>query len=653
MSTRPFAALLAATVALLALLLYFPTLGSSWAYDDMDYINQASDAMAGQRGFFEVLFRPQGEHIVAGFRLILYASLKLFGIEALPYRLLVLLAHAASAFFLGLLARHYSGSDAAGLAAGFVYVGACGFSSMWVWFPSGGTVPFALALITGGLLALARRGRHARLIAGTALVAALLTESTLAPMAALPLLLDEYERRRNGRPRTPVGLFAVFCAVATVAVAGLASYLYTKTFGPGLDLSVRHGIPRSAFLLLVAPFRLFFPGFSILGWETGAATAIRGSLQGLAVGIPILILLFFLWRRGIPRLVWIAALLAIGPLGAVGLVGLGRWRNSYWELYDADRYFFTLLVPVSLLAGAVAASVAERVRTRQGRAVLLLFLAVFLSAELFLHRRAMLRRIPFGVYEAHEVRFGQMERLAHRLKEAAGALPAGSPPLQVPDSTIWLPDVHNGHLNLRTILHAIGGGPGERIRLVKGPVSERDARILNPVLEAWAREVGEPLPYLSIRDGKLADAHTIAFVDFRREEHSKEALSGFYSWEGTYRWMAKRGEIGLVLRCREVALVLATAQEALKEGPLDIQVTVIDEQIRFPAPIGTIRITKPEPRNHPLDALPFLARLGAGRRVRLALESDRTWRPVDRIAGSGDTRELSIQVQAAGCEPRE
>lgn len=651
MRARPFAALLASSVALLALLLYFPTLGSSWAYDDMDYINQAADAMAGERGFFEVLFRPQGEHIVAGFRLILYASLKLFGIEALPYRLLVLLAHAASAFFLGLLARHYSGSDAAGLATGVVYVGACGFSSMWVWFPSGGTVPFALALITGGLLALAKRGRHARLIAGTALVAALLTESTLAPMSALLLLLDEYERRRHGRPRSPVGLFSVFCVVATVAIAGLASYLYTKTFGPGLDLSLRHGIPRSAFLLLVAPFRLFLPGVPIQGWEPGAATAIKGSLLGLAVGVPILALLFLLWRRGIPRLAWIAALLAVGPLGAVGLVGLGRWRTSYWELYYADRYFFTLLVPVSLLAGAVAVSVSERLRTPRARAVLLLFLAVFLLAELFLHRRAMLHRIPFGVYEAHEARFEQMERLAHRLKEASQALPAGAPPLQVPDATIWLPEVHNGHLNLRTILHAVGGGPGERLRLVEGPVSERDAEILNPVLEAWATEVGEPLPYLSIRDGELVDAHTIAFVDFRREEHAKETLSGFHSWEGTYRWMRKKGEIGLVLRCREVAFVLATSPEALQEGPLEVQVTVVDEQTRFAAPIGKIRMKKPEPRNYPLDALPFLVRLGAGRRVRLTLESDRTWRPVDRIAGSGDTRELSVQVQATGCEP--
>src|SRR5829696_9235734 len=127
--TGRFAVLLAASVFALALLLYYPTLGSSWGYDDIDYINQAADTMAGERGFVSLLLRPQGEHIVAGFRLVLHASLKLFGIDAFPFRLFVLMTHVASALFLGLLARRYTGSAAAGMAAGITYVGACGFSS--------------------------------------------------------------------------------------------------------------------------------------------------------------------------------------------------------------------------------------------------------------------------------------------------------------------------------------------------------------------------------------------------------------------------------------------------------------------------------------------------------------------------------------------
>src|SRR6185369_590365 len=173
-----------AVLALVPLALAF---GLSWAYDDIDYINQAADALAGQRGIVATLMRPQGEHVVAGFRLSLFASLELFGAAATPFRVFVLLAHAASGFFLGLIARQYSGRTssrtsgrtAAGVAAAALYVGASGLSSMWIWFPSGSSVPFAMALLLGGTAALAYRARlgvrRARLLAGAALALALLT----------------------------------------------------------------------------------------------------------------------------------------------------------------------------------------------------------------------------------------------------------------------------------------------------------------------------------------------------------------------------------------------------------------------------------------------------------------------------------------------
>ncbi|HWM90333.1 MAG TPA: hypothetical protein VN493_06160 [Thermoanaerobaculia bacterium] len=654
MRTGPFALLLGATVFALALLFYFPTLGSSWAYDDIDYINQAADTMAGERGFAALLLRPQGEHIITGFRLVLHASLKLFGIDAFPYRLLVLMTHAASALFLGLLARRYTGSAAAGLAAGITYVGASGFSSMWVWFPSGATVPFAMALLTGGLLALAWRDRlgvrNARLIAGAALVAALFTESTLAPLAALPLALDEYERRRHGKPRRPVGLFSIFCVVAMVSVAGLASYLYTQTFGPRVSLNLWQGIPRSAFLLLVAPFRLFFPGVPVAASDPGVRTAILGAVLGLAVAAPVTALLLGLWHRGAPRLAGIAALLAIGPLGVVGLVGLGRWRTSYWELYDADRYFFTLLVPVSLLAGAVAFSVAGHLKgwPRRYRAALLLLVVAGLGSELLLHRRALLRRIPFDVYQAHETRFEQLGRLAELLEAAARDLPPGSPPLEVPDTSLWFPDVHNGHVTTRVLLHVLGRGPGARLRLAKDRVGERDARILNPVLDAWAREIGAPLPYLAIRDGRLEDASTTPLADFRQGPQPEVVASGFHDWEpGGYRWMSGRGELRLTLAARRMIFILATVPEAL---PLNIQVTAVDDVSGIPVPVGMIEVKQAPANLYVLDAVPFLTRFGNGRRVRLVLESDRTWQPSALLPGSFDPRDLSVQVVTAGCE---
>jgi hypothetical protein len=64
MTTRRFVPLALGSAALLGLFLYGPTFGVSFAYDDVDYLNHASDVLAGRAPFWDVLFRPQGEHFV-------------------------------------------------------------------------------------------------------------------------------------------------------------------------------------------------------------------------------------------------------------------------------------------------------------------------------------------------------------------------------------------------------------------------------------------------------------------------------------------------------------------------------------------------------------------------------------------------------------
>jgi hypothetical protein len=185
-------------------------------------------------------------------------------------------------------------------------------------------------------------------------------------------------------------------------------------------------------------------------------------------------------------------------------------------------------------------------------------------------------------------------------------------------------------------------------------VSEQDARRLNPILEAWAREIGEPLPYLSIEDGRLVDAHVIRFADFRVGPQDRAVVSGFYAWEGTSRWMGRRGELRLTLALPSLVFYLAVPREALQAEsgprPIAVEVTAVDEGIGWSTVLGTIRVDREGLQLYRLDATPFMSRLGNGRIVHLVLASDRTWRPAGTIPGSADTRDLSVQVFAAGCE---
>src|SRR6266508_179183 len=202
MTNRRFLSLTFVSTALLGLWLYAPTFGNSYAYDDVDYLNQAADVLAGRAPFWGVLFRPQGEHFVPVLRLLLTASATLFGTNAPPLRLLVFASHLLSALFVALVARRLLRDDAAGLVAGVLYVLPCGFSSMWLWFPSGGCVPIGIAGVTGALAAIAcadTLGRtRATLLAAAGCVFALACDNALVALLLAPFLLSIVERWRAG-----------------------------------------------------------------------------------------------------------------------------------------------------------------------------------------------------------------------------------------------------------------------------------------------------------------------------------------------------------------------------------------------------------------------------------------------------------------------
>ncbi|MCM3875260.1 MAG: hypothetical protein NEA02_02460 [Thermoanaerobaculia bacterium] len=653
MTNRRFILLAIGVTALLGLWLYSPTFGHSYAYDDIDNLNDAADLLAGRAPFWGALFQPHGEHFVPVLRLLLAASAALFGTDATPLRLLVFASHLLSALFVALTARRLLRDDAAGLVAGLIYVLPCGFSSMWLWFPSGGAVMIGIAGVTGALAAIAHAeslGRtRASLLAAAGCVLALACDNSLVPLVSAPLLLSILERRQAGDRRFASRLEVFLFALAAFAL--LATRLaYTRLTGLALHTEPVAAAKHFLFLACAAPFRYVFPGQSVVRPFGGVEwfpkmEASFGIVVALAATVALLVLLTPSTRRGA-----VAAFATLpAGLGFLALVSLGRWNATYEELFDADRYFFPLLVPAAFLAGTAAAAFRERLRADSRFRVALLGLALTaFGFEAFLHRTAMLNRGSWDVYAVHANRLGTLTRLAEMLADAARALPPDAPPLAVPDTNLHFPDIHNGRISTRFLLAISNRRPTPRLVLARGPVGPRDASLLNPVFDAWAREIGAE-PWFAVENGEIRDLHRPNAVDFVISAQEADVLSGFHAWARPARWMGRRGIVRAVLSGPKLRVELACPVDALAAARPPVLVPVLDVTLERgeggePVPVGTIRSEGSAWRAYDLAVPGDFWALRRGTPVRVVLASRTTWRPADVLRGSGDERELSVQV---------
>jgi hypothetical protein len=620
--------------AALSLALYFPTLRYSWAFDDIEYMNVSAEFLAGKLSLLSALAIPHDEHVVPLFRLLFLTYMKLFGLNAVLWRVLSVLVHAASAVFVALLAWRYSGKERAGVAAAIVYAASCGFSSMFVWFPSGAAVPLSFAALTGASALLAWRDhlRVRRIIAGIAVVAALLAWRSFAPMAFLPAIIDEIERRLEGA-RRPIGAFSLFClaAIASVVLGGMP--LITVH----VESNTLHGLPRSLFLVLVAPFRFFFPSLPIIASDTGRSTALLGSALGVTVGAVIIALLAVLWRRGVPRLARVATLCAIPPVGAISLIGLFRSQMTYLETYDADRYFYPLLIPIALLAGAVAASISLAGCSRGTRIAFALALVAVGTGEIAIHQRAMLRWIPVGAYVAHGHRFATLDRLVRRL-ESAG-------PMEIPDDRIWFPGMYQ---RIETAVLTNILSDGHRLHIGSTHI---DPGRLNPLLDAWAIEQGEAVPFVRVIDGNLVNTRLPTIVDFSKAP-CDDLVLGFLEWEKPFRWMGARSNLTAMVATSDLELRLAAPLSDLRRRypawtSMPVHVTLVDGESGYTADLGVINITEDGVHDYRLPVTSLTSHAGIGGFATIVLQCDHVWKPSE-IYGTADRRERSVQVFSAG-----
>ena len=427
-SARGAASWLGAAGVLLALAIaiFGPTLGLSYAYDDIDYLNAAADVWAGQVSLSDLILRPQGEHFVGGFRLLWQLHAQLMGVSAAVWRGLVLTTHLLTAVTVAIVAAAFTTDRIARFVVAFSYVLAAGLSSMWVWFPSGGSLPLGLLGIVGATAAIVHRDRLGpRWSAGLAVAGCawgLFCESTLVPLILVPATFAVFAKPAGDSRRWRIGWLPIVLVAGAAAVALATIWGYRAATGANaLDAASPWTSLRAfVFLLASAPFRLLFPAShlpQLLGSAKGSGLLMVGfgvvchSLIGLSLAL--------VPRAGAP--LRRAALTAIvGPVAWVALVAIGRGYLTTSEIYDADRYYFPFLVPVSLGAGAVAIGLREVLSraSRPTRVLAAIALVACLGAQTVLHAAAVRRRCPANVYNAH----------GHRWRSSVASGSGSAPP---------------------------------------------------------------------------------------------------------------------------------------------------------------------------------------------------------------------------------
>jgi len=153
-----------------------------------------------------------------------------------------------------------------------------------------------------------------------------------------------------------------------------------------------------------------------------------------------------------------------------------------------------------------------------------------------------------------------------------------------------------------------------------------------------------------VRPAALAPGVATAdVIDFREGPHSAALVSGFHHWEGTSRWMSRRGE--LILRMTSNRLRVVLANPSPRGRPALVRVRLIEESTGRATRLKPIRVAgSAREISETLQVPNRFASLGYGQSIRVVLRSSNVWIPAKEIADSQDFRELTVQVFRVGFE---
>lgn len=581
--------------ALFCVFFHWSTLGFWFRADDFAWLGLRL-SIDDPASLARALFEPQAQGTARflserGFFLLFET---LFGLNAVPFRIAVMAALAASCVLLAAITRKLTGSDAAAVIAPVVWTTLAGLNSAIGWLSSSNQIWFALFLLAAFWLFL--KGRTA-----ACWIVYLAGFGTLESMVVFPavclthsLLLD----RASARRALPLAVPAMFYVILHFGVLGRINRdpAYVKYFDPGSVVDTAR----------------FYLGMALDG---NAWTPIAG----IALAILLATIGWLAWRRdftAIFGLAWFA--LTIAPV-----LPLREHRMLYY-----------LAAPGMALGFSFAAAIAGSARANKAVA-----LAAAAAALLVLSPNARQSR---WIQAWHESRTSETREMVRGVEAAHAAHPAKAILLdRIPNELFWDAVFDNPFriLGISRVYLAPGaeaaidahpewGGINEWVvppKAVREWFTDEavvvyawdDQRLVNVTREwrAKAAELGSGLsPFVDLGDPAFA-------AQLGEGWHQVEEIRA--------RWMSGRAAVTLNASkavARELAISAYAPAALLAAGPVELSAYVDGvEAGRNAVRSGDARFEIVIPLKMPL-----------GENVTVQLRASRTIRP------EGDGRELSF-----------
>jgi hypothetical protein len=498
---------------------FWRTFRLPYAFDDLDHLHALTTLRSGQISFSSWFFLNHNEHIVPLLRLYFLAATRIGGLNALPLHIMVFLTYVAGAVGCAWIFFSLTKSRLGAWLAGTIYAGAGGFAGSTVWQPtiaqfsiSGTPLILAMALLVGPY---ARKPWSIVAIFGLVLVAAMGMGAIAMAALAIPIYLylakpESVPARRRDLTIALSLLLIVSILAATRWMMAMHGLVGKGAVWNGVNHSLHFtwkGLGNGLFLILTVPGRF------LLAWVPAGELGLTVDLAASLVGW-ILVAVSLRWVPKPMRVMLVS--LWLGDCLLTLLIGLGRYRDTYPELFATDRYYFFFLLALALQTAAVLRALVARASgegSRSRRVAVACILSAVLLASLAAAHSRLDQCVYWGILKDHEHAFQEAKVLARILQDRAARQE-----LHLADGPLRFPGVHKDHIALACVVFTQfpDGLPGITWTFSRTkptnvaipwnvpPISDADAAIENQILDEWAR-IEQRRPYSCVIGGKMRD----------------------------------------------------------------------------------------------------------------------------------------------------